>query len=83
MSDPPHKLVWSTSGLSQEEYVRNDLRTKWLEMNSVQVNMYVIIFQRSYVRKYVGKYHMYPAFAYCYQNCGSYIQRQGSIELLW
>ena len=24
-----------------------------------------------------GKYHMYPAFVYCYQDCGSYMRRQG------
>ena len=23
-----------------------------------------------------GKYYVYPAFAYCYQDCGSYMRRQ-------
>ena len=86
------KLPWSTPRRAKNEYgtkwptvcemtcVRNDPGTKWLEMKCVQVNMYVIIFKRSYVRNLArpGKYHMYAAFAYCYQACGSYMRRQGT-----
>ena len=70
------KLLWSTSRRAKNEngtkwptlceitWVQNDPGTKWLEMKCVQVNIYVIIFKRSYVRTIgrPGKYHIYTAF---------------------
>ena len=61
-------------------WLRNNPGTKWLEIKCVQVNMYVIIFKRSYMRTLgrSGKYHKDRAFAYCYQDCGSCMRRQGA-----
>ena len=73
--------------------VRNDLGTKWVwyEMTRVRIDLTwnvckwtcMSLFSRGatlYVRTLgrPGKYHMYSAFAYCYQDCGSYMRRQGT-----
>ena len=68
--------------------VRNDLSTKWLGYEMTQIRKdwkwslsrwtCMLLFLRgAYPWTTRKKYHMYPSFAYGYQDCGNNMRRQG------
>ena len=56
----------------------HDIYTTMHELRVLYEFGRVIHVNRSPIFGQPGIYHMYPAFAYCYQDCGSYMQRQGT-----